>query len=270
MSKINQTFVFSGTKRHRQSICFTRRSSACSRLVSLLTCVSSAAHSDMTPLTLVSHLITLCFLLLCFRSWRGDPKMSASVPSEGRTAWVSSSSSSHADLFFLCLRFNSQNQSGGWNERFCWRGSRVSSLTDVMKERRCFLFSSLMLEIKSGSSHSFSLMLRMFHLVQIRCYHHYHINETVTPSVCVSGRVLQLRQSVGASKRRDAVRLRDQRLQPHLQELQGTTHLSDLSPVHHPADTCVLRASVKALWGCSAPETLNLKNPLYFLHVFIH
>ena len=28
----------------------------------------SAARSEMTPLTLVSHLITLCFLLLCFRS----------------------------------------------------------------------------------------------------------------------------------------------------------------------------------------------------------
>lgn len=36
-----------------------------------------------------------------------------------------------------------------------------------------------------------------------------------------TGRVLQLHQSAGAAQRRDALRLRHQRLQPHLPQLQG-------------------------------------------------
>lgn len=42
---------------------------------------------------------------------------------------------------------------------------------------------------------------------------------------CVSGRMLQLYQSSGSPERRDALRLWYQRLQPHLQELQGNAHL---------------------------------------------
>lgn len=73
------------------------------------------------------------------------------------------------------------------------------------------------------------LQKNIFILVRIRFDHiHCVINESchvfkdLLVCVCVSGWVLQLRQSPGSQKRRDPFRLRYQRFQPHLPKLQGT------------------------------------------------